>query len=489
MKLTFIYPDIIGGPNYSGYFYTGIAYLSAVLKKAGHTVSLIHITQPIQEEKLVWIVKESKPDMIAFSATTNMFGYVKIWSQWIKEEMDIPTLCGGIHPTLNPEEVISYKYIDIICVGEGEGALIELCDAMEGGSGFFDINNLWVKDKERLYRNSCRPLIGDLDVLPFPDRFIYNYPDLSHEREGRAVIMASRGCPYNCAYCCNHALKHTYKELGHYLRFRSVDNVIAEIKDVIANFPFIKAIIFDDDILPIKKKWFYEFAERYAKEVALPFTCNIHPALIKEDIVRMLKDAGCIELYVGIESGNEYIRNKVLSRNISNENIMQALSFCKKEDLRIYTYNMVGLPGEGIKEMLDTVKINVKYSDINQVSIFYPYQGTKLYEVCKEQGLLSFQTDLTNYFQDTILNYPKSKRNQILFIKNYFRILVRLYSALNLLPEVIARVCIKIIDTLLCSKVFSHCVSPLANKFIQTFYSHKGLYKAAKWFKQRFVNS
>lgn len=468
MKVTFIYPDIIGGPYYKGYFYTGIGYLSSVLKQAGHNISLIHITQPICREEFIHNLKVSQPNIVAFSTTTNMFHYVKIWSQWVKEEMDVLIVCGGVHPTLNPEEVISYKHIDIVCVGEGEGALIELCEAMAMGQEFFNIKNLWVKANERVYRNSLRPLIRNLDVLPFPDRTIYDYPSLYHEREKRAIIMASRGCPYNCAYCCNHALKHTFKGLGSYIRFRSVANVITKIKQIIANYPFVTALAFDDDILPINRKWLVEFTDSYAHEVALPFSCNVHPALINGDVVRILKEAGCVELHVGIESGNEQIRNKVLNRNISNENILRALSFCKKEDLQVYTYNMVGVPFEGIKEMLDTVKLNVKYSDINQVSIFFPYKGTKLYEVCKEGDLLSSKT-VTDYFQDTMLNYPQSKRNQILFIRNYFRILVRFYSALDRLPQILTKYALRLLTLCSVPKFLHNCFSLYPTNFFTLF--------------------
>lgn len=484
MKITFIYPDIIGSANYRGYFYTGIGYLSSVLKKEKHDVSFIHITQPIEKEKLISDIKALSPDVIGFSTTTNMFEFVKTWAKWIKEQMNVLIVCGGVHCILNPEEVISEKHIDIICVGEGEETLIDLCDAMTKNQEFFNIRNLWIKNNGKVYRNPCRPLIKNLDVLPFPDRTIYdNYPNLYHEREGRAVIMASRGCPYNCTYCCNLSLKQKFNGLGQYVRFRSPDNVIAEIKETIANYAFIKSIAFDDDILPLRKEWLNEFSNKYADEISLPFSCNIHPFLINSDVIQMLKHSGCTELHIGIESGNEQIRNNILNRKISNEHILQALSLCRKHNLRVYTYNLVGLPFEGTKEMLDTVKINVKYSDINQVSIFFPYKGTKLYNICLEQGLLSSKI-VFDYFKDTMLNYPRSKRNRIIFIKNYFRILVKLYSVLDKLPKIIT----KIIDALLCSKIFSVLFFYPANKLIHIFYKYKGLYKLARSFKRKFID-
>ncbi|MDP2728840.1 MAG: radical SAM protein, partial [Dehalococcoidia bacterium] len=243
MKVTFVYPDILYPhiPSWSGTFYTGIGYLAAVLKKAGHEVSLIHITHPVSEQAYVEMLGRGAPDLIAFSATTNMFPYVALWAQWSKQNLGVPTICGGIHPTLNPEETIDNSHIDMLCRGEGEEAIVELCGRLERGTTILDIEGLWVREGNTIHRNKPRRSLRDLDTLPFPDRTVFNHRSLVQSKEGIGIFMASRGCPYDCSYCCNHALRALQGQHGGpAVRFRSVDNVIAEVKTVLAEHPYLR---------------------------------------------------------------------------------------------------------------------------------------------------------------------------------------------------------------------------------------------------------
>jgi radical SAM superfamily enzyme YgiQ (UPF0313 family) len=302
MKLIIIYPDILKGAGWTGYFYYGIGYLSAVMKKAGHDVSLMHVTQIPEQHEFMRMLEENMSSddnaLIAFSATTNMFGYVRLWASWIKAQYKNYIIVGGVHPTLNSEESISTYGIDAICIGEGEEPLLEYAEALQSGKDISRIQNIWIKENGKIHKNPNRPLIKDLDSLSFPDRSVFDYRNLDREKEGIGVFMASRGCPYDCYYCCNHAIKGSTDRKG-YVRFRSVDNVIREIKQVLNDYPFIKFLHFDDDILPINKKWFKEFSDRYEKEISLPFECNIRPNLVDETTIKLLQKAGCKTLRLG----------------------------------------------------------------------------------------------------------------------------------------------------------------------------------------------
>lgn len=495
MKITFVYPDIryrgesIG---YKGYYYHGIGYLAAVLKQRGHMVSLLCITKPLKEEEycqqLARHLANGGQDLIAFSATTNRFPYVKDWARWTKENFSVFIICGGVHPTLNPASVIQTPALDAICVGEGEYALAELCDCLQREEDISSIPNIWLKKDGEIYINPPRPLIQDLDNLPFADREIFDYPSLYLEREGKASVMASRGCPYDCYYCCNKAISSVYKG-QRYFRLRSVANVINELKQILARYPFIKGFAFDDDILPLKQDWFEQFTFQYGKEIGLPFTCNVRPNLMTRTIAKLLKEAGCSKVHMGIESGNCWIRSHIINRRISDDQIITAAKLCHDFGIRVHTYNMVGLPYESMAQILDTIKLNAIVSpSITQVAIFYPYQGTRLFDICQQNRLLT-DKDVRDYTEGTVLAVNLIERNQILFCAQYFILLVRTYAYLFRLPKWVRQIATRLVDRLLLSKATALIVFPPLTKLVSIVFEHKLLLKYARTIKQHFIDT
>jgi radical SAM superfamily enzyme YgiQ (UPF0313 family) len=451
MKITFVYPDLLlHRRDWSGYFYVGIASLSTVLRQEGFDTSLIHVTKPITNSEFVTQIEKAAPDLIGFSCTSPMFPVIRdLVSSLVAARMNIPTICGGIHPTIAPDETIAVPGIDMICRGEGESALIELCRKLDRNEDISTISNIWVKKNGKIHRNPLRPLIDNLDELPFPDRSIFDYPNLYAEREGRLSFLVSRGCPYDCAYCCNHLMRKIYGTKGKPVRFRSVDNVISELKYVIQSYPFHKTVIFDDDILFLTKKWSEEFAERYSTEIKLPFVCNARANLPGKTTTDLLKKAGCHHIKFGLESGNEHISNKILNRHLNNEQIKRAFAFCKEADLITESFNMVGVPFDTPSTILDTIKLNAAISvDKMQVSIYQPYQGTKLADLCKEKNFV-VSTDVGIDWFSPNLKLDTISSLQVLMFRDYFKILVRYYHMLQKLPAKISQSMIKLSDRIL----------------------------------------
>lgn len=453
MYITFIYPEISSEINSRGSFHFGIGSLSASLKEAGHKTSLIHLTQVIEKNDFLSLLNQKNPNgLIAFSSTTNDFPFVKRLARWAKEKYRLPIICGGVHPTIDPETSISCCDIDMICVGEGEAALVELCNNMDKGQEIDQIRSLWVKKDGKIIRNPVRPLLEDLDSLPYADREIFNYGNLEEMGEKRLAIMASRGCPYNCSYCCNHLIKGQYSKNERYVRFRGVENVIGEIKKGLNDYPSIERIVFHDDILPLNRRWFEEFLALYKARIGLPFICNSRVNLMDKDIVQKLKNAGCIQVGMGIESGNDSIRTTVLNRKITREQIISAFNDCKNAGLRTYAFNMVGLPLDNKEAVLETIKLNVQVRPSKiQTSIFYPYPFTKLYNLCIEKGYLDEGKVVNNYFTDTILKLDGMSREEVVFFNAYFTILVGIYQAISLFPHSIQKNLEHFLDGLLCS--------------------------------------
>ena len=268
VKVTFLYPDFFqyDEERYlpEGRIYLGIASLSAFLKKEGHNTSLIHLVAPPGRDELTRRIREEAPDVIAVSTTSHMFPHVRQWIEWIKEDKDIFTICGGAHPTIDPEGTMAEARLDAICLGEGEEALAELCDKLERDQDPSGIPSLWVRRGEQVKRNPVRPLIEDLDSLPLPDRSIFDTALFCAQQHERGTLMASRGCPYSCTYCSNHVQRSIYPNRKKYVRFRSVDNVMREIREIIAEDDEgkLRYIRFDDDILTIDRDWFKDLTSR-----------------------------------------------------------------------------------------------------------------------------------------------------------------------------------------------------------------------------------
>lgn len=394
MKVTFVYPDFFqyqdGSFMPEGRIYLGVGYLSAVLKQAGHETSLVHVVEPPAREQFLERVRAESPDLIGFSSTTHMFRHVARLAGWLREETGIPTVCGGVHPTIAPDEVAGTAGIDIACRGEAEETLAELCGALEEGRDFARIPGLWLYRGGRLMTNPVRPLVTDLDSLPFPDRSIFDPALFCPDQHPRGTLMASRGCPFNCTYCSNHAQKSVYPNPERYVRFRSPENVVAEIERMVAGDPRIEFIRFDDDILTVDREWFGRLSELYRARVGMPFICNSRVNFMDPGMAGALAEMGCSVVCMGIESGNEWMREKVLNRRMSNSRIAGAFSACREAGMKTVSTNMVGLPREDTSMVMDTIRLNALCRpDTIQVSTFIPYPGTELFRVCEEDGLLA----------------------------------------------------------------------------------------------------
>ncbi|MCD6295639.1 MAG: B12-binding domain-containing radical SAM protein [Deltaproteobacteria bacterium] len=460
MKVLFIYPDVIGwGGSWYGFYYLGISHIISAVEAAGHDASLFHAFQPPKKRSLFDAIDRISPDIIGFSSTTNMFPYVREWVAWIREEFSTPIVCGGIHPTIMPKEVIGVEGIDYVVIGEGEAPMVELCDAIEKGGETLTIKNIWARQGSEISKNPLRPLVSNLDVLPYPDRTKFNYMKIGPGRHNAGIFSASRGCPYNCYYCCNHTLKHIYGE-KQYVRFRSPENVITEIEQVCRSFSSIDKILFDDDILPLKKEWFREFINLYKDRINLPFTCNSRVELIDDETAHLLEEGGCIKVQFGVESGNPRIRSEMLGRHHSNDTIIKASERLRDAGIQVHSFNIVGLPGERVKDVLDTIKLNslIMPSSV-QVSILYPYPKTELYDITRKMNLLKPEAG-TTYFKKSCLKLPGLSGGRLNFLVRYFKTLYKLY---RLCPPGSTRE--DLLDRLITNRLTGVTLMPLLSAF------------------------
>ncbi|MHB8895445.1 MAG: B12-binding domain-containing radical SAM protein [Candidatus Geothermincolia bacterium] len=454
MKITFVYPDYFETQDVhtepQGRVYLGIGYLAAVLKRGGHSVNLIHVIEPVPRDELIGAVRESEPDLVALSATTLQFSKVREIARWVKEDTGLPTACGGVHPTIAPEETIADESIDYICVGEGEYALLELCEALEAGRPTDCIASIWSKRDGAVARNDVRPLVEDLDTIPFPDRGIFDSAKFAPNQRKRLTMMASRGCPFNCSYCCNHLQRAIYPNGKKYVRFRSPANVIEEIETARRDDPEIEQVRFDDDILTMDRAWFREFASLYKERVGLPFICNARVDLLNDEMVRLLAEAGCSAIAMGVESGNYWLRKNVLGRPMTDDKILRAFALCRDAGIPTVSLNMVGFPHETISMALDTVKMNAEIDPgLAQITALCPFPNTRMFELCKDGGMIGDATPDTLFSGRSQLELDRMSRAQVQMICENIVLLMVAYRKCAALPQPLSSVATFALDSLI----------------------------------------
>jgi radical SAM superfamily enzyme YgiQ (UPF0313 family) len=375
MKILFVEKQIDYEP-------LGLLYLSSVLRQAGHEVRLAIAT----EEDPVAAAQEWQPGVVGYSVYTGSQTYYRDLNLRVKEALpDVVSIFGGPHPTYFPEYV-EEPGVDAICIGEAEEAILDLVEAAESGKPLTGIDNWWFKNNGQVERNPVRPAEDNLDVIAFPDRELLFKKDKFSAQSGIKHFITSRGCPYDCTYCFNHALAEIYKGKGKRLRQMSVDKVIEEVKGVQERYP-MQFVVFLDDLFIVYVDWIRELAEKFPREVGLPFFCNVRANLVTPEKVNLLKQAGCVSVGMGLETGNPELRNEILKRNLSDEQIIEASHLIREAGIQLLTTNMLGLPGGSLKLDLETLALNHACKPAYANAFLYqPYPRTELGEYARENG-------------------------------------------------------------------------------------------------------
>lgn len=409
----------------------GPMYLSAALKSNGHECRILvgGSFSDLETE-----VAAYRPDLVAFSVMTGTQGWALDTGRAVKRLLPgCKVVFGGPHPTFFPE-VIEAEGVDIVCRGEGEGALVDLAFAADSGEDVASIANLWFKLPDgSVVKNEVRPLRGDLDTLPDPDRELYAaYPGFASSTV--KTVMTSRGCPYDCTFCFNHQMVELYRGKGRYVRHRSPGRVIEEIL-ALKGKGGVDRIHFADDTFALDRNWLLEFLPRYRDSVALPFHCLIRINQLDAKIASLLKESGCRTVFFGIESGDHSIRNSLLRKEISDREIREGAALLKEHGITFRTYNIVGFPGETLEQALKTVRLNVEIgTDFPWCSIFTPYPGTKLEAFAREHGYCGENVTAdslpASFFVSSALKGPEQDR--LVNLHKFFQTVVLFPPALPL---------------------------------------------------------
>ena len=422
-----------------------LADLSAFLKSKGHSCDLLIEKN---ERNLYDSIRKFSPDIFVIPWDIGTLSWVLKISAKIKKVFTKPIVYCGTYPSFYPHIAINYPGVEIICIGETEYAILDLAERLENGKDISDTKNLWVKKDGKLYDNEIRPFIADLDMLPLPDRDIYfKYRYLRDFTLKRFV--SGRGCANSCSFCYNPLLRARFAGKGSYVRKKSVYRVIQEIEDV-REKAVVKSIHFSDDIFINDKVWLRKFSHEYKEKINLPFTCNASVELVDEETVELLKTAHCTGVAIGIETGNESLRNLILNKKITNHQIIEAARLIKKHGLFLATFNMMALPGEDINDAFETLSLNIKIKTDNaRICFAFPLPGTELAEYGLKKGFfdkgrIERLLDNTICPKDVMLNSKYKNQFENLFY--FFRLGVKFPVLIPLVKKLIKFPTLKMIS-------------------------------------------
>ncbi len=369
----------------------GISYISSFLKSKGHKTKLLVLTRETKQKVVDKYLKEFNPKLVCFTTVASEYEFISKIAKYIKSNYpEKYLLVGGPHATLNPSKIIKDSF-DAVCIGEGEYPSLELIKQLEKNKQPDKIDNLWIKKDNEIQKNKTREFIQDLDALPFPDRRMWNeWINIFGDKHS---ILLGRGCPFQCTYCSNHALKKTSE--GKYVRFRSVDNVINELKEITEEFPETKEIYFEVETIGINQEFVKELCSKLKefnkknKNIEYGVNLRITPNLDYKEIFKSFKDANFKVVNIGLESGSQKVREKILKRYYSNKDIFDAVKSAKKHGLKVRLFVMIGLPGENLEDFKETIKCcRICQPERIFYGIFFPYAGTELYSYCETNKLL-----------------------------------------------------------------------------------------------------
>jgi radical SAM superfamily enzyme YgiQ (UPF0313 family) len=429
MKILLVDPPFKRFTGFVNFYYPmGLGYLAAVLRNTFDELAILDVDAikkgddidfsdeyrrlEFYKNKLndnaheIWkdirkTLADYDPDLVGITTMTTKFGSVLKTARIVKKHNpELLVVVGGPHATLLPEQTLTSENIDIVVRGEGERTVVELTNALkERGlriDALRDIKGISYRWNGKIVHNPSREFIKNLDEVPLPARDLLMYPR-NYTSEDMGAIMAFRGCPFHCSYCC-----HPW---GNLVRHRSAENVIREMKQVKSDYG-TRQFEFKDDTFTVNKRWVLEFCERLISErLKVNWSCTTRADLLNEELVRMMKKAGCNVVKLGIETGSERIL-KETKKGITIDQVKRAAKLLNTYGMFWSGYFMMGLPTETEEDIRKTYEfmkaLNPHYAGLG---VYNPFPKTDLFDQGVKLRLLNPEIELRHFFNTNPKDY------------------------------------------------------------------------------------
>jgi radical SAM superfamily enzyme YgiQ (UPF0313 family) len=378
-------------------------------------------------------VESFSPDLIAISVTESTFlrGIALLNNLRFQKKHKILTIIGGVFPTFDPERVFREPSIDIVCVGEGDIALIELCERLRDSKDFHNVPNLWIKRSNgTAIKNITGPAI-DINLLPPLDFSIFEddryYRPMRGETYRMLPVETHRGCPYTCTFCNSPTQNELYEAQSQskFFRKKSVEKIREELINFQNQWKGEYVFFWADTFLAWTMKELEEFCEMYS-DFKIPFWCQSRTETISDSVggykkLKILKDVGLHHMSFGMEHGNEKFRREVIDRPYTNESAIAALKNPVKLNIPFTINNIIGFPGETYELAMDTIEINRQIESFSlSCSTLSPFKGTALRTLAEEKGYVNAEQISPPNTSWSILNMPQFPKEQIYGLQRTF---------------------------------------------------------------------
>jgi len=463
IKVLFIYPNTYG----MNMIAPGIALFSSLLKKRGHKIEIfdstyyaidygidsdgskigrlsvvpydmeakgIRLKTTLWKDDLQKQTEKFQPDLIALSTTEDMWELgVKLLHviKNYKLKNNIPVIAGGVFPTFAPEIVSKEELVDLVCVGEGENALINLCEKIQNKDDYSDLTNCWIKKNGKVIHKNPVSKLVNINENPIIDIDLFEENRLFRPMGGTVYKMfpveTMRGCPYSCRFCNSPDQQRLYKQETNssFYRKKRMDVVSKELKHFKNNLGVEYHYFWADTFLAMNKNEFEEFCDMYS-EIKIPFWFQTRPEAISEYQIKKLIDVGLDRMAFGIEHGNEKFRREVLDRRWSNEKIIEKVKIPRKYGVKFSVNNITGFPKETKKLAFDTIELNRYFdSDNANINTFMPFHGTPLRKMCEDLGYIKPETITKCLTNEASMNMPQYPPHEIKEIRRCFNLYVK----------------------------------------------------------------
>lgn len=366
----------------------GLAYLASYIRKEGFDPLIIDLNiDAYSDEEISETVREYSPLAVGISFMTNQYGESLKLAALIKRSLKSTfVVVGGPHVSSLPHQVLlECPDIDLSVIGEGERTFLELLKALEiDKTDFGHIHGLCFRRNGEIVNNQPRNLIEDVDSLPFPAWDLIKVQEYSvfSVKEGNTfALLSSRGCPSQCTFCDSHTL------FGRRFRARSARNIFSEIEFLNKQYGMTQ-FDFIDDMITLRKDRVLEVCSLLkTSKISFTWMANSRVDTLDKEMLRAMKDSGCIRIDVGVESGDPAVR-KIAKKRTTNKQIINAHKWAKEEGIQIGAFTMVGNLGETMESVKMTVELLKDIGEDIMISIACPFPGTELYKIAKEKGYL-----------------------------------------------------------------------------------------------------